>query len=263
MSDETVERFIQQQYTVLVGLGRPENVEGLMRIASVFARRQKGRIIAVSIVPVPPEADLEQGAEYAEPERLALAEEVVQQAEAFGAELGIAVEPSVQFAHDVATGIASACRDADVEMVLLGHSPPERETEEDEDVSTRITERVADMAGPSLAIVELPEGDATPRMLIPLTEELDPEVIEDLVRTVALFGGARLTVIGLLPRGLDEAAFTQRSGALREALDEMDFEDVQEIDLDAREAASCLFGAEARQIAGGSHQAAFIIRANV
>ena len=59
----TVEEFRKVQYKVLVGLGRPDRVEGLMRIASIFARRQKGRIVAASVVVVPEGAELDRGAD--------------------------------------------------------------------------------------------------------------------------------------------------------------------------------------------------------
>ncbi len=261
MSD-AVERFREQQYKVMLGVGHPERVEALMRIASVFARRHKGRIVAVSVVVVPPGTDLEQGADYADAELLQRAEEMVQHAQDFGAELGIAVDPVVEFAPDIPTGIATACRRVAASMILLGYSPP-AEAQEGADVPARITERVASMAGPSLAIVALPEGDERARLLIPVTEALDPAVIRDLVKILALFGGAEMTFIGLLPRGLEGEEFERRSGELREKVEGVDFEHVQSVDLDARQASECLFGAEARQMAGDSHEAAFIVRAGV
>ncbi len=261
MSD-AVERFREQQYKVVVGLGHPERVEGLMRIASVFARRQKGRIVAACVVVVPPGTDLEEGADYADPEALELAEEMVQRADDFGAELGIAVDPVVEFAYDVPTGIAALCEDLEADTILLGFSPPE-EASEGADVPARITERVASMTGPSLAIVALPRRDEPARMLVPVTEALDPPVIKDLVKIVALFGGAEMTFIGLVPAGLPAAEFQQRADELRAKIDDVEFEEIECIDPDARQAQQCLFGAEARQMAGESHDAAFIIRATV
>jgi len=265
MSD-AVERFREQQYKVLVGIGHPERLEGLMRIASVFARRQKGRIVAVSVVVVPPDADLAQGAEYADPEQLETSEALVAHAEEFGAELGIAVDPVVEFAHDVPSGIAAACARADANLILLGFSPPAEAVGAESDaaeVPARITEAVAAMTGPSLAIVALPEGEEPARLLVPVTEALDPAVIRDLVKIVALFGGAEMTFIGLLPRGLSAEEFTARSDALRARVEDVEFEELRCLDLDAREASHCLFGAEARQMAGESHEAAFIVRTAV
>jgi len=261
MSD-AVEKFKEQQYKVLVGLGHPERVEGLMRIASVFARRHKGRIVATSVVVLPPGVDLTHGADYADPEQLASAEAVVRQAEDFGAELGIAVHPVVEFAYDVPTAIALLCERLRADMVLLGYSPPV-EAEDDGDVPARITERVAAMTGPVLAIVALPEGPEPARLLIPVTEALDPAIVRDLAKIFALFGGAEITFFGLLPRGLEAQQFAERSDALRAKLEDVDLEEVRCLDLDAREASHCLFGAEARHMAGESHEAAFILRATV
>lgn len=261
MSD-AVERFKKQQYKVLVGLGHPERVEGLMRIASVFARRQKGRIVAASVVVLPPDADPARGADGADPDQLARAEAVVRQAEDFGAELGIAVDPVIEFAHDVATGIASLCERLGANMVLLGYSPP-AEAGDDGDVPARITERVAAMTGPLLAILALPEGREPARLLIPVTEALDPAIVRDLAKVFALFGGAEITFFGLLPHGLDARQFAERSAALRAKLENVHLDEVRCLDLDAREASHCLFGAEARHMAGASHEAAFILRATV
>lgn len=261
MSD-AVDRFREQQYKVLVGLGHPERVEGLMRIASVFARRQKGRIVAVSVVVVPPEVDLNRAAEHADPAQLQSAEAVVRRAADFGAELGIAVDPVVEFAHDIPTGISTVCERVGAQMVLLGYSPPVT-AEPGADVPARITERVAEMAGPLLAIVALPEGREPARLLIPVTESFDPAVIRDLVKIVALFGGAELTFLGLLPRGLTQEEFSRRAEALRAKLNDLDLEEIRWLDLEAREATHCLFGAEARQMAGESHEAAFIVRTRV
>ena len=259
----TVEEFRKVQYKVLVGLGRPDRVEGLMRIASIFARRQKGRIVAASVVVVPEGAELDRGADYADQEQLGLAEEIVEQARGFGAELGISVDPVVEFAHDIAAGIANVCRAVDANMILLGFSPPEEPREEAADVPARLTERVAGMTGPALAIVALPNEDEPARMLIPVTESLSAAVIKDLVKIVALFGGAQMTFIGLLPHGLPRDEFEARSEALREKVNEVDFEEVECVDLDARAASHCLFGAEARQMAGEAHEAAFIVRTSV
>ncbi len=261
MSD-AVERFIKQQYKVVLGLGHPKRVEGLMRIASVFARRQKGRIVAVSVVTVPEGVDLEEGAEYADPEALQQAEEMVQRAQDFGAELGIAVDPLVEFAYDIPTGISEVCERYQAEMVLLGFSPPE-DASGDAEVPARITEEVACMAGPSLAIVALPEGDERARMLIPVTDSLDPRVIRDLTKIVAIFGGADITFIGLVEKGLSEEEFEARSAELRAKIEGVEFEEIECVDLDAREASHCLFGAEARQMSGETHDAAFILRARV
>ncbi len=260
---ETVEKFRRAQYKVLVGLGRPDRVEGLMRIASIFARRQKGRIVAASVVVVPEDAELDRGADYADQDQLGLAEEIAERARGFGAELGISVDPVVAFAYDVAAGIANVCRDVGADMILLGFSPPEEPHEDGSDVPARLTERVAGMTGPALAIVALPTEDEPARMLIPVTESLNAAVIRDLVKIVALFGGAQLTFIGLLPRGLPREEFEARSDALREKVGEVEFEEVQCVDLDARNASHCLFGAEARQMAGETHEAAFIVRTRV
>jgi len=249
---ETVEKFRRTQYKVLVGLGHPDRAEGLMRIASVFARRQRGRIMAVSVVP-----------EDARPERLEQARQIVEHARRFGAELGIAVDPVVEFAQDIAAGIARVCHDVGADMILLGFSPPGAAEGDAGDFPARITERVAAMAGPALAIVALPEGDEPARMLIPLTESLNPAVIRDLVKIVTLFGGAQLTFIGLLPRGLPPEQFEARSAALREKIGEVEFEELQCVDLDARDVSHCLFGAEVRQMAGETQEAAFIVRASV
>lgn len=261
MSD-AVDRFISQQYRVVVGLGHPARLEALMRIASVFARRQKGRIVAVSVVRVPAGVESREAADHADPELLEAAEQVVQRAQDFGAELGIAVEPLVEFAPDVAPGIAAVSAREDADMILLGFSPPE-EAPGDTDVPARITERVAAMAGPSLAIVAPPRGDKPARMLIPVTETLDAAVIGDLVKVVALFGHAEMTFIGLVERGLDEEQFQRRSDALRARVEGVDFEEIERVDLDARQATRWLFGAEARQMAGETHEAAFILRATV
>jgi len=262
MSD-TVEKFRREQYKVVVGLAHPERVEGLMRIASVFARRQKGRIVAVSVVLVPDDGDLDHGAEYADPEALQQSEQMVRGAEEFGAELGIAVDPIVEFAHDIATGIANVCDRVDANMILLGFSPPETPAEGGSDVPARITERVASMTGPSLAIVSLPTDEEPARLLIPVTASLSDAVIRDLVKIVSLFGGAQLTFIGLVPAGLTHEEFEVRAANLRKKVEGVDFEEISCVDLDARDASHCLFGAEARQMAGASHEAAFILRTNV
>lgn len=257
-----VQRFREQQYKVLVGLGHPGRVEGLMRIAAVFARRHKGRIVAVSVVTVPPDADLSHAADYADPEQLASAEAMVSQAQDFGAELGIAVDPVVEFGHNIAAAIAALCERLGADLVLLGYSPPAEATGRD-DMPARITERVAAMTGPLLAIVALSEGREPARLLIPVTEGLDPAIVRDLAKIVGLFGGAEFTFVGLLPRGLDRSEFARRSAALRAKLEDVDLEDISCLDLDARAASHCLFGAEARQMAGASHEAAFIMRATI
>ncbi len=262
MSD-AVEKFREQQYKVLVGLGHPERVEGLMRIAAVFARRQRGRIVAVSVIVAPEGITPAQAAEHVDTELLESAEAMVQRAQDFGAELGIAVEPVIEFATDIATGIAAAGERYDADMILLGFSPPAAADAEAAEVPARLTERVAGMTGRSLAVVDLPEGDQPARLLIPVTETLEPTVVRDLVKIVSLFGGAEITFLGLLPRGLSAEEFAQRAELLREKIEGVECEDVQSLDLDAREVSHCLFGAEAQQMAGESHEAAFILRAVV
>jgi hypothetical protein len=88
-------------------------------------------------------------------------------------------------------------------------------------------------------------------------------VIKDLVKIVGLFGGAQMTFIGLLPADLPDDEFAARSQALRDRVEDVEFDAIECVDVDARDAADCLFGAEARQMAGESHDAAFILRAHV
>ncbi len=247
-----VNRFKQQQYRVLVGLGHPDNVEGLMSIASVFARRQQGRIIARSVLLT------------ADEQTLANAEAVVARAEEFGAELGIAVDPVVEPAADVPAGIMLAIAHTGADLVLVGFSPPAVEDASSGEVPARITEALAGPLGCSLAIVAFPDDpDDDLRLLVPVTPKSDPAVGADLVRIAALFGGASITFLGMLPADTPEDEFAQSVALLREGVDSLNLDETKEFDLDGTPAAQCVFGAEARQMGGDNARAVFMIHAHM
>ncbi len=247
-----VEEFKQRQYRVLVGLGHPDNVEGLMSIASVFARRQQGRIIALSVLLT------------ADEQARANAEAVVAQAEDFGAELGIAVDPVVEPAADVPTGIMQVLAHTSADLVLLGFSPPAIEDAPYSEVPARITEALAGLVGCSLAIVAFPDDpDDHLRLLVPITPLSDPAVGRDLARIAALFGGAAITFLGMLPADTPEDEFAQSVALLREGVDSLNLDETKEFDLDGTPAAQCVFGAEARQMGGDNARAVFMIHAHM
>ncbi len=259
-----IEQFKESQYVVVVGLANPAHVEGLMRIASVFARRRHGRIIAASVTVVPASVELADASERADAEAVASAEGMIQRAVDFGAELGIEVDPVLRFAHEVATGLVAVAEQQQAQMMLVGFSPPAEPGPETGEGPARISEAIAGLALCSLAIVAFPTDDAdTTRMLIPVTETFEPGVIKDLAKVFSIFGGALITFVGLLPRGLPAEEFERHADGLRAKIEEMDLAEVEPLQLRGPAAEACLFGAEAQQMAGENAQAAFILRARL
>ena len=246
---DAVRRFKEAQYRVLVGLAHPERMHGLMSIAAIFARRRGGRIVAVAVVASPAGAD-------PDPTALSIAEAVVHRAEQFGAELGMAVEPVVQQADDVATGIVAAADRVQADMVLLGLSPP---SAAGEGQAARITEQVARTIRCSLTIVALGDDDEHPRLLMPIKEDFDPGITADLARIAALFGGASLTLLGLVPADLADGEFEARATALADRVKALDIGQVRRLRPDSREAAQCMFGAEIHQMTGEALRPAFVL----
>ena len=253
-----VEEFKQRQYRVLVGLGHPDNVEGLMSIASVFARRQQGRIIALSVLLTPA------GAADPDEQAVANAEAVVAQAENFGAELGIAVDPVVEPAPDVPAGIMQFLAHTGADLILLGFSPPAIPDPSADQAPGRITEALAGLVGCSLAIVAFPrDPDDDLRLLVPITPLSDPSVGHDLARIAAIFGGASVTFLGMLPGNLSEEEFAASTASLRKSVADLDLGETEEIHLACEDAAHCLFGAEVQQMGGDASRAVFMIRATL
>ena len=247
-----VEEFKREQYRVLVGLGHPENVEGLMSIASIFARRHQGRIIALSVL-------------LTEDEQARVnAEAVVAQAEEFGAELGMAVDPVVEPAPDVPAGIMQSLAATGADLVLLGFSPPSVPHASAEELPARITEALAGLVGGSLAIVAFPrDPDEDLRLLVPLTPDSDPAVGRDLARIAALFGGASITFLGMLSADMPESEMADATASLREGVDGLDLDEAEEVHLACQDAAHCLFGAEVQQMGGENAHAVFMIHAHM
>jgi len=261
---DAIEQFKESQYVVVVGLANPDHLEGLMRIASVFARRQRGRIIAASVILVPDSVELVDAPERAEAEAVARAEAMIQRAVDFGAELGLQVDPVLEFAHEVASGLVAVAHEQQAQIMLVGFSPPAQPSPETGEGPARISEAIAGLALCSLAIVAFPGDDAdTTRMLIPVTETFEPGMIKDLAKVFSIFGGALITFVGLLPRDLPAEEFEQRADGLRAKIEEMDLAEVEALRLRGPAAEACLFGAEAQQMAGENAQAAFILRARL
>ena len=252
-----VEDFKQKQYRVLVGLSHPDNVRGLMSIASVFARRQQGRIIAMSVLLTPADTPPDEQAR-------ARAEAVVAQAEDFGAELGIAVDPVVEPAPDVPAGIMQFLAHTGADLTLLGFSPPAIPSADDAQAPARITEALAGLVGGSLAIVAFPRDPHDDlRLLVPLTPSSDPAVGRDLARIAALLGGASITFLGMLPDSLSAEEFAAAAASLRESVEALDLDETEDIHLACDDATHCLFGAEVQQMGGDDARAAFMIRAKL
>ncbi|HUS81059.1 MAG TPA: universal stress protein [Armatimonadota bacterium] len=262
---DAVEKFRQEQYKVLVGLAHPDTLRGLMSIAAVFARRHQGRIVAVSVVTVPEGTEPAEGAAHADPDVLAGAEEIVGTAADFCAELGLAAEPVVEFAHDVPSGIIDAAARHEPDMVLLGFSPPAAPDPATAEAPARITEQVATrMTSCTLGIVAFPEGrDSRPRLLLPVTESFDPEIVGDLTRIAALFAGAEVSFLVLLPSSLSNAEMDRRSRDMRTRIEALDLGEIESLPLECRAATDCLFGAEVARMGGEEMRPAFLMRARL
>ena len=149
-------------------------------------------------------------------------------------------------------------------MVLLGYSPPARAGGTEDELPVRVTEEVARLSDCALAIVAFDdEGHQPPRLLIPITEDFHPGITEDLARIAALFGGASVALLGLLPAGLDDAEAEARAEALRSRAETLHLKHMHKVDLRGREACDCLFGAEIGQMGAAGLQPVFLLRAQL
>jgi len=111
--------------TLLVPVSNPETVERLLDTAVDIARGRSLRILALHVVEVPAQIPLSEGHQLVDEdgeERAVLAD-----AERRATDADVAVETTLRYARDVATGIVGAVDEHDANGLLLGwHGRPRR-----------------------------------------------------------------------------------------------------------------------------------------
>lgn len=103
------------KFVVLVPIANPATAEGLLNLAGSLARQQEGKVIALRVITVPPQAPLSEGKRRAASERVLL-DRAIDQAN----QEDFQIQTMTRVGRDIAQGILDTAREEDVDQILLG-----------------------------------------------------------------------------------------------------------------------------------------------
>ncbi len=183
------------EYTVVVGLGNPENATRLMRIGCMMADEYDGRVEGVTVVEMD-QAAPEAGPE-AEPEshdRMSRAYGVLgragQLAEAYGAKF----EGHIAISRPVPEVLADLAQSIDAELIVVGYS--ERNHPQPHDNSfERLVDEIAAHAPCNLLVARFVGDGGYERVLVPVRERLNLDVRRDLIVALRHQFGSTVDVV--------------------------------------------------------------------
>lgn len=171
--------------SVIFGVSHENTVSGLARTATLLAHHFRARPVAVKI-------DTAKGTAADTPELFALASEEVKS-------LGYRLHTTEMRAESIAKGIIAAAKEKDAQTILLGY--PFHRTEYS---FNKIVEDIAGAVSCPITIVRFTGILHTERILVPITNSTDLEVVGDTLSALAHVGKHKVTLMRLLSADVPE-----------------------------------------------------------
>ena len=181
---------------VIFGVSRLENVAGLARIATLMAHYHRARPLAVRVaIPTPSESGSDQ-------HQMIL--RLLEMAQTEVRELGYEMNLEIVHARDIASGILEAARKEMAYGIVLGH--PLKHTAQE---FQRVVEAVASKAPCQVIVVRFAEILHTERILIPVTEPWEFDVIRSVLCSFSEVGRHKITILRLMSSDSPEEALDE------------------------------------------------------
>ncbi|MFB6125498.1 MAG: amino acid permease [Halanaeroarchaeum sp.] len=205
--EETVPE--RKEFSILVPVANPENVDQIMRTAIDIARDHDGEIIVMSTVVVPHQTPLSVGRTFGGQKRA-----VVDKAMGVAEDADVPVNGVIRIGHDPSTAILNTIEQYDPDQVLLGWRG--RTHRRDIVLGSIIDEVVAKSRCDVLVENVATGGEASVRsILLPTAGGPHAELAAEVARAIARTTGARVDVVHVVPPDADD----QRRASVQAVLD--------------------------------------------
>ncbi|MFB6082531.1 MAG: amino acid permease [Halanaeroarchaeum sp.] len=199
----------RKDFSILVPVANPENVDQLMRTAIDIARDHDGEITVMSTVVVPQQTPLSVGRTFDEQNRA-----VVDQAMAEAENAGVPVNGVIRIGHDPAKAILNTVEQYEPDQVLLGWRG--RTRRRDFVLGSTIDE-VVTRARCDVLVENVDTGgeDTVESILLPTAGGPHAELAAEVARAIARTTGARVDVVHVVAPDADES----RRASAREVIE--------------------------------------------
>lgn len=223
----TARRRGRDPYRILLPLANPRTARDLVRIGSGVANGRPTRITALSIVEVPEEESLAEGATLARTAR-----RLLQRVLDFGDEEGVEIRTMVRIGRQAAEGVIEAVGEEKADLVIFGWGGPPTPSEaaraEAEAIEAQLAgapprepavfsqtiDRVVRESPCDIAVVKQRGMEKVDSILVPVRGGPHAELALRLARDLGKHFDADVVVLHVVPSGIGERALERERQAL-------------------------------------------------
>lgn len=179
------------EYTVVVGLGNPDNVERLMHIGCMMAKEYDGRVEAVTVVDVDCEAPETTPQCH---DRISRAYAVLEDAGRIAEKCGVAHDGRLAVGREVADVLDEMAESTDAKLIVVGFSERDHPRGDGSDFD-RLVDEIAHRAPCNLLVARFIGEPRYDRVLVPVRARLNLDVRRDLVLALQNQFGSHVDVV--------------------------------------------------------------------
>jgi nucleotide-binding universal stress UspA family protein len=179
------------KYTVVVGLGNPENVDRLMHVACMIAKEYEGRVQGVTVVSVDCFAP-----DMTDPchDRINRAYSILAEAEEVAERCGTSFEGHLTVGREVAEVLNEVADSTDARLILVGFSERRHPAGADTDFD-RLVDEIAHEAQCNLLVTRFVSEPTYERVLVPVRDRSTLETRHDVLQALRNQLGASVDVL--------------------------------------------------------------------
>ncbi len=179
------------EYTVVVGLGNPENVDRLMHVASMIAKDNGGRVQGVTVVNVDRFApDMTDQAH----DRINRAYNILAEAEAVAELCGASFDGHLTVGREVAEVLNEVADSTDARLIIVGFSERRHPAGADTDFD-RLVDEIAHQAPCNVLVARFVREPTYERVLVPVRGRSTLETRHDVLQALRNQLGASVDVM--------------------------------------------------------------------
>lgn len=183
----------ESAYTVCVPLSNPDTVTTLLDFAVPLARKEGGRVVAVSVVQVPRQLPIHEGLRFAHHK-----ETLFKAAREYAALHDVPLETDLVIAHHVHDGILDAARRNRADLLVMGWKGY---TNTRERMFGEVADQVIRHAPSDLLLLKLEKGKELKRVLFPTAGGPNARLAAEMLGTLAESLELELTACYVVPPG--------------------------------------------------------------
>ena len=179
------------EYTVVVGLGNPQNVERLMRVGCMMAGRHDGRVEAVTVISV----DCEEPVPAPEGhDRISRGYAILDHAQRIAEHACTRFTSHLSIGRPIFETLDEVAEATDAELILVGYSE-RRHPRGDTRPFDRLVDEIAARAPCDLLVARFVGEPAYGRVLVPVRARLDLDIRRDLLLALQDNFGSEIDVV--------------------------------------------------------------------